>query len=62
MLVVPRIYQESQSSGKELWSAIREHWDPANSWHDLPKAAAQHVRKMRLVHQTGSVKVGEVVR
>ncbi|MCJ1439593.1 MAG: hypothetical protein MMC23_000073 [Stictis urceolatum] len=62
MLITPRLYQQSQGSGKELWSAIREQYDPGSSWHDLPRATIKYVQKMRLVHQTGSVKVGGVVR
>ena len=61
MLVSPRTYHQARaelSGKKELGT-----FGPVQSlaWH-IPAEVAQISNKMLLIHQTGSVKIGEVVR
>ncbi len=64
MILTPRVYQQSQTqAGQELWSSIRSPFDQGlKDWYDLPLSTKRHVQKMLLVHQIGSVRIGEVVR
>lgn len=54
MLVTPRTYQllEAQRRGKRIADL---------DWDISPNAIA-HAKEMLLIHQAGSVKIGEVVR
>ncbi|KAK7519582.1 putative serine esterase-domain-containing protein [Phyllosticta citriasiana] len=61
MLLPPRTYSLSQIPDRGTTHPVSPflNWTPA--WNDSP-AAERSARKMLLVHQAGSVKVGEVVR
>lgn len=62
MLLTPRLYEQSKSVGVSPWSYHGSLTLLPQGWTSLPPATDRHVRKMLLVHQAGSVKVGEVVR
>jgi hypothetical protein len=63
MLVSPRLYRQATEAGRTRWTEtinlpnIRD-LNP----YALDPAALQHAQEMLLLHQAGSVKVGEVVR
>jgi hypothetical protein len=61
MLLTARSYQLASTPDKDSDTLASPYprWSP--SWKER-LAAQKHARKMLLVHQTGSVKVGEVVR
>ena len=61
MFIVPRTYQQLQLLERDSERAGDHHYQPATGWRISP----QEIRlgqAMLLVHQTGSVKIGEVVR
>jgi len=61
MLLTPRVYQLSQDPDKDS-SALGTPFIKCSPSLQEQKAASRHFYQMLLVHQTGSVKVGEVVR
>ena len=66
MLVTPRTYQLSQAPDKGSSPAGSGKFVSTNSaeaagWWESSRDL-RHVERMLLVHQTGSVRVGEVVR
>ena len=64
MLVTPRLYHQYQSTQTGLWQQLNigAGFPHESGWSYHPPETVRHVRKMLLVHQTGEVKVGEVVR
>jgi hypothetical protein len=61
MLLSPRLYELSQTPDKGRRDASPTKALSVTSWR--PRAQDyHHIVKMLLLHQTGSVKVGEVVR
>ncbi|KAK7530615.1 putative serine esterase-domain-containing protein [Phyllosticta citribraziliensis] len=61
MLLPPRTYRLSQIPDRGTTHPVSPFLDWTPAWNDSP-AAERSARKMLLVHQAGSVKVGEVVR
>ena len=61
ILVTPRLYQ-FQIADKESRKVFFVFDDSYSRWHEPPTDTASHARKMLLIHQAGSVKVGEIVR
>ncbi|KAF1983737.1 DUF676-domain-containing protein [Aulographum hederae CBS 113979] len=61
MLLTARSYQLSQTPEPTSLSPPSPFIRWAPSWHEQ-RAHHRHVRKMLLIHQTGNLKVGEVVR
>ena len=61
MLLTPRAYHLSQDPDKGS-SALGSPFIKCSPSLREQKAASRHFYQMLLVHQTGSVKVGEVVR
>ena len=60
MLVVPRLYQLSQIPDKGLRDDTA-HFHALTGWR-YNATDYRHAAEMLLVHQSGAVKVGEVVR
>ncbi|KAL8851330.1 MAG: hypothetical protein Q9221_003775 [Calogaya cf. arnoldii] len=61
MLITPRTYQQYQSLEKDSRIAGDFHYRSAVGWQISPDAL-RSAQRMLLVHQVGSVKIGEVVR
>ncbi|KAI4213211.1 MAG: hypothetical protein LQ351_004157 [Letrouitia transgressa] len=61
MLVTPRTYQQLQILEQASKTAGDFHYRSAVGWQVSPNSIRQ-ARNMLLVHQVGSVKIGEVVR
>lgn len=64
MLITPRTYSASQSPGRALVNSRTEaapRFYTFAGWHQSPGGKAS-TPEMLLVHQTGSVRVGEVAR
>ncbi|KAL8825794.1 MAG: hypothetical protein Q9170_007654 [Blastenia crenularia] len=61
MLITSRTYQQLQSLERESRKAGDYHYRSAVGWQVAP-ATLHKARRMLLVHQIGSVKIGEVVR
>lgn len=68
MLVTPRLYsQYTRAQDANLRAAPQTSSASSGGasvvyWSSLPPKVERHVKKMLLLHQSGSVKVGEVVR
>ena len=61
MLVTPRLYRLSQVRDKDLENEVSPRIHAvAGWWHDA--AAYREAARMLLVHQSGTLKVGETVR
>ena len=58
MLITPRIYRELQNIQE---ASNHSGLGPLPGWRVSPETVA-HRQKMLLVHQVGTVRVGEVVR
>ena len=54
MLITPRTYQQLEAQKRGIKTASLD-WD-------VSPIAIAHAKKMLLVHQVGSVRIGEVVR
>ncbi|KAL9597057.1 MAG: hypothetical protein Q9219_005386 [cf. Caloplaca sp. 3 TL-2023] len=61
MLITPRTYQQLQSLERDSKTAGDFHYRDAVGWHVSPRALRE-AQSMLLVHQLGSVKIGEVIR
>ncbi|KAI9704521.1 MAG: hypothetical protein M1820_005595 [Bogoriella megaspora] len=61
MLLSPRTFKLAQIPDRGSNRPILAFFEDSSSWHETQKALYQ-ARKMLLIHQSGSVKVGEVVR
>ncbi|KAL8830892.1 MAG: hypothetical protein Q9191_001188 [Dirinaria sp. TL-2023a] len=61
MFFNPRTYQQLQNLERESKRAGDHHCKPAIGWRTSP-TEIRRGQEMLLVHQTGSVKIGEVVR
>jgi len=60
MLVTPRLYQQFQKSDRELGRLDRIF---SNSpWYEPDPETVRCARRMLLIHQAGTVRVGEIVR
>ncbi|MCJ1379372.1 hypothetical protein MMC17_002473 [Xylographa soralifera] len=63
MLVTPpRLYRQYQISDEEARSFGPVSGTLRSGWHEPPAETVSQARKMLLIHQIGSVRVGEVVR
>ena len=62
MLVTPRLYKHFTATEKEAVVAAGVLGIHIQSWLIPPVGRLRHAQKMLLVHQIGSVRVGEVVR
>ena len=62
MLVTPRLYQQFQIADEESRNVSSVFVNSYVRWHDTVADLASSSRKMLLIHQAGSVKVGEIVR
>ncbi|KAL9067798.1 MAG: hypothetical protein Q9157_006695, partial [Trypethelium eluteriae] len=61
MLLGPRTFELAQIPDKGADRPVLAFFEKTSSWHETQKAL-RHAREMLLIHQSGSVKVGEVVR
>lgn len=61
MLITPRTFQQLQSLEKGSRIAGDFHYRSVVGWQVSPDAL-RSAQRMLLVHQVGSVKIGEVVR
>lgn len=61
MLITPRTYQQLQSLERESKTAGDFHFPATVGWH-VSTDTIREAQRMLLVHQVGSVKIGEVVR
>jgi len=60
MLVTPRLYQQFQNSDREL---RRFDWiSRASLWYEPNPETVRRAQRMLLIHQAGTVRVGEIVR
>ena len=62
MLVTPRLYQQFTAAEKEAVVVADVLDIHVQSWLIPPAEKLRHAQEMLLVHQIGSVRVGEVVR
>ncbi|MCJ1404010.1 hypothetical protein MMC11_007234 [Xylographa trunciseda] len=62
MLVTPRLYRQYQTFDEEVRSVGSAFRRSHSGWHEPPAEIVRRARKMLLIHQIGSVRVGEVVR
>ncbi|MCJ1431168.1 hypothetical protein MMC27_000519 [Xylographa pallens] len=62
MLVTPRLYRQYQISDEEARYCAPVSGTLRSGWHEPPAETVSLARKMLLIHQIGSVRVGEVVR
>ena len=61
MLINPYTYRSLQVAEQDARRAGNHRYQPVLGWRSTPHDA-QRGQEMLLVHQTGSVKIGEVVR
>ena len=61
MLVTPFTYRQFQKIEQDSRTAGDHQYQPVVGWRSTPREL-QLRQAMLLVHQTGSVKIGEVVR
>lgn len=61
MLFTPRAFQLAQKADRNPEESVSPFLRLSPTPDEL-RAAAVHARKMLLVHQTGAVKVGELIR
>lgn len=61
MLINPRTYHQLQAVERDARRAGDHQYQPLVGWRASPQDL-QRGQEMLLVHQTGSVKIGEVVR
>ncbi|KAL8725244.1 MAG: hypothetical protein Q9166_007483 [cf. Caloplaca sp. 2 TL-2023] len=61
MLITPRTYQQLQSLEKDSKAVGDFHYRSAVGWQTSPDTI-RSAQRMLLIHQVGSVKIGEVVR
>ena len=62
MLVTARLYQQFQITNVESRNAPFVFYHSSRKWLDTVADPTSRARKMLLIHQAGSVKVGEIVR
>ena len=62
MLVTPRLYQQFKVAEQDAVASAGVININTTSWRIPPPDTIRRVERMLLVHQTGSVRVGEVVR
>ncbi|MCJ1391422.1 hypothetical protein MMC18_004286 [Xylographa bjoerkii] len=62
MLVTPRLYRQYQIFDEEARSVGSVFRGLQSGWHEPPVDFVRQARNMLLIHQIGSVRVGEVVR
>lgn len=61
MLLCPRTFELAQVPDKGADRPVLAFFENTASWHEAQKAL-RYARRMLLIHQSGSVRVGEVVR
>ncbi|MCJ1226379.1 hypothetical protein MMC12_003029 [Toensbergia leucococca] len=61
MLITPRTYQQLQIAEQEFRTTGKFLHEPASGWQLSPHAI-RRAQSMLLIHQVGSVRIGEVVR
>lgn len=63
MLITPRVYQLAQTPDRGAYEDhTRPRFHALTGWRNNPHVDLRRAAAMLLVHQAGSVRVGEVVR